>query len=51
MKSRLLEWWSRLRETFRHRNDGQMEEELRFHLEMAELEALRRGQERHRWLI
>ena len=44
MSFRLLEWWRRLRETFRHRDDSEMEEELRFHVEMAELDAVRRGQ-------
>lgn len=44
MSVRLLEWWRRWRETFRHREDTGTEEELRFHLEMAELDALRRGQ-------
>jgi putative ABC transport system permease protein len=44
MRFRLLEWWRRWRDTFRHREDTGTEEELRFHLEMAELDALRRGQ-------
>jgi len=45
MRFRLLEWWRRGRETFRHRDDSQAEDELRFHLEMAELDALRKGQD------
>src|SRR5215471_10360457 len=45
MRFRLLEWWRRLQETFRHRNESERDEELRFHLEMAELDALRRGQD------
>jgi predicted permease len=44
MSFRLLEWWRRFRETLRHRDDSEREEELRFHLEMAELDAVRRGQ-------
>jgi hypothetical protein len=44
MSFRLLEWWRRFRETLRHRDDSDREEELRFHLEMAELDAVRRGQ-------
>jgi predicted permease len=44
MRFRLLEWWRRWRETFRHRDGSETEEELRFHLEMAERDALRRGQ-------
>jgi predicted permease len=44
MRFRLLEWWRRWRETFRRRDDSDREEELRFHLEMAELDAVRRGQ-------
>ena len=44
MKFRLLEWWRRFLETFRHRDDREREEELRFHLEMAEEDAVRRGQ-------
>jgi len=44
MSVRLREWWRRWRETFRHREDSGTEEELRFHLEMAELDALSRGQ-------
>ncbi|MDR3700731.1 MAG: ABC transporter permease [Candidatus Sulfopaludibacter sp.] len=42
MTARLREWCLRLRGTFTNRHAG-MEEELRFHLEMAEEEALRRG--------
>ena len=45
MRVRLLEWWRRWRATFRHRDDSRTEEELRFHLEMAELDARRRGQD------
>jgi len=45
MKFRLVEWWRRWWETFRHRDDGEAEEELRFHLEMAEEDALRRGED------
>ncbi len=45
MRFRLLEWWRRWRETFRHRDESEIEEELRFHLEMAELDAARRGQD------
>ncbi len=41
MRARLREWWLRFLGTFT-RPDG-MEDELRFHLEMAEQEALRRG--------
>jgi predicted permease len=41
----LREWWRRWRATFRHRDDSETEEELRLHLEMAELDALRRGQD------
>ncbi len=44
MSFRLLEWWRRLRDTLRHRHDNESEEELRFHLEMAELDAARRGE-------
>jgi predicted permease len=44
MSFRLLEWWRRWWQTFRHRDDSEMEEELRFHLEMAELDALHRGE-------
>jgi putative ABC transport system permease protein len=39
----LREWFQRLRETFQRR-DRDTDEELRFHLEMAEEDALRRGQ-------
>ena len=42
MKARLREWCLRVWETFANRN-GDVEEELRFHLEMAKDEALRRG--------
>jgi len=42
MKARLREWCLRLLGTFTNDN-GDVEEELRFHLEMAEEEALRRG--------
>ena len=45
MRFRLQEWWRRLRETFRHRDDSETEEELRFHLEMTERDAARRGQD------
>ena len=45
MMFRLREWCRRWRATFRPRDEDQMEEELRFHLEMAELDALRRGQD------
>ena len=45
MRFRLQEWWRRLRETFRHRDDSETEEELRFHLEMTERDAVRRGQD------
>jgi putative ABC transport system permease protein len=45
MKLLLLEWWRRWRETFRHRDGSELEEELRFHTEMAQLDALRRGQD------
>ena len=41
---RLREWFRRLWGTF-HRDAGERDEELRFHLEMAELDALRRGQD------
>ena len=44
MKFRLLEWWRRWCETFRHRDDSDREDELQFHLEMAELDALTRGE-------
>jgi hypothetical protein len=43
MRFRLWEWWRRWRETFRRRDESETEEELRFHLEMAERDALRRG--------
>jgi len=42
MRARLREWVLRIRGTFARRND-EVEEELRFHLEMAEAEAMRRG--------
>lgn len=42
MKARLREWWVRLLGTFGGRS-AEVEEELRFHLEMAEESALRRG--------
>jgi predicted permease len=42
MKARLREWYLRFLGTFTNCN-GDVEEELRFHLEMAEEEALRRG--------
>ena len=45
MSFSLREWWRRWWETFRHRDNSETEEELRFHLEMAELDALRRGQD------
>jgi hypothetical protein len=45
MRFRLLEWWRRWRETLRHRDARETEEELRFHLEMAELDAARRGED------
>src|SRR5215467_13803889 len=45
MRFRLLEWWHRWRATLRHRDSGETEEELRFHLEMAELDAARRGED------
>lgn len=45
MRFRLLEWWQRWRETLRHRDARETEEELRFHLEMAELDAARRGED------
>jgi predicted permease len=38
-------WWQRWRATFRDREDAGTEEELRFHLEMAEMDARRRGQD------
>ena len=44
MRIRLLEWWRRFRETLWHRAESESDEELRFHLEMAELDAVRRGQ-------
>jgi putative ABC transport system permease protein len=43
MKQNLREWGLRLWGTFTRR-DRQIEEELRFHLEMAEQDALRRGE-------
>src|SRR5258708_1182797 len=42
MSSSLREWRRRLSETFRRPN-SETDEELRFHLEMAEEDALRRG--------
>ncbi|MBI4906399.1 MAG: ABC transporter permease [Acidobacteria bacterium] len=45
MRFRLREWWLRWRESFRHRDGSETEEELRFHLEMAEQDAVRRGQD------
>jgi predicted permease len=45
MTFRLREWWRRWWESFRHRHDSDTEEELRFHLEMAERDALSRGQD------
>ena len=45
MTFRLREWYRRLWGTFRYRDDTGTEEELRFHLEMAELDALRSGQD------
>jgi predicted permease len=45
MKQKLREWWVRLWGTFKSR-DSEIEEELRFHLEMAEQDALRRGDSR-----
>jgi predicted permease len=45
MKQKLREWRRRLLATFRHRDDNETEEELRFHLEMVEQEALRRGED------
>jgi hypothetical protein len=42
MNGMLREWWVRILGTFRSR-DAEVEEELRFHLEMAEQDALRRG--------
>jgi putative ABC transport system permease protein len=44
MSFRLREWCRRLWGTFRYRDDAGTAEELRFHLEMAELDALRSGQ-------
>ena len=43
MTFRLREWFRRLWGTF-HRDASERDEELRFHLEMAETDALRRGQ-------
>ena len=43
MRFRLLEWWRRWRATFRLRDESGTEEELQFHLEMAERDALGRG--------
>ena len=43
MSFMLREWWRRLWGTFRHR-ESETDEELQFHLQMAEEEALRRGQ-------
>ena len=42
MSFHLREWFQRLRETFQRR-DSDTDEELRFHLAMAEQDALRRG--------
>ena len=42
MNGRLREYWLRFLATFRRRS-GEVEEELRFHLEMAEEDARRRG--------
>ena len=42
MRERLREWWHRLAGTFANRHEY-VEEELRFHLEMTEQKALRRG--------
>jgi len=42
MKPKVREWCLRLWGTFKNR-DAEVEEELRFHLEMAEQDALRRG--------
>ena len=42
MRFQLREWFQRLRGTFQRR-DSDTDEELRFHLEMAEQDALRRG--------
>jgi len=44
MTFRIREWWRRLWETFRHRDESEIDDELRFHLEMAEKDAFRRGQ-------
>jgi len=44
MSFRLRELLRRFWGAFRHRDDREREEELRFHLEMAEQDALRRGQ-------
>ena len=44
MTSRLREWRRRLWGTFRYRDDAGIQEELQFHLEMAELDAQRRGE-------
>src|SRR5215467_12186500 len=43
MKAKLREWGVRLWGVFKSR-DAQVEEELRFHLEMAEQDAVRRGE-------
>ncbi len=43
MRFRLLEWWRRCWTTLRPPDGSELEEELRFHLEMAEMDALRRG--------
>src|SRR5215471_6822398 len=43
MKATLREWAVRLWGVFKRR-DAQVEEELRFHLEMAEQDAVRRGE-------
>jgi predicted permease len=43
--SSLREWWWRWWKTFRPGDDSQTEEELRFHLEMAEWDAIRRGED------
>ncbi len=45
MRYRLREWWRRFEGTFRSGDDSETEEELRFHLEMAEQDALRRGED------
>lgn len=45
MKQKLREWWARLWGTFKSR-DAEIEEELRFHLDTAEQDALRRGDSR-----